>query len=85
MAEGVGSVANAASARRALRKNGAVVRVKTLEDGVAAVNTLAAEHVEVLTRRAERVAREAELAAERGRLAQLADATANLGGKSALQ
>ena len=30
-----------ASARRALRRNGAVVRVKTLEDGVAAVNALA--------------------------------------------
>ncbi len=58
VAEGVGSVANAASARRALRNNGAVVRVKTLEDGVAAVNTLAAEHVEVLTRRADRVARD---------------------------
>lgn len=57
VAEGVGSVANPASARRALRKNGAVVRVKTLEDGVAAVNTVAAEHVEILTRRADRVAR----------------------------
>ena len=51
-------MANPAAARRALRKNGAVVRVKTLEDGVAAVNTLAAEHVEVLTRRADRVARD---------------------------
>ena len=58
MADGIASVANPASARRALKKSGAIVRVKTLEDGVAALNTLAAEHVEILTRRADRVARD---------------------------
>jgi histidinol dehydrogenase len=56
--EGVTSVANTATTRRALARHAAIVRVKDLAEGVAAVNTLAAEHVEVLTRRAGRVARD---------------------------
>ncbi|HSD26195.1 MAG TPA: histidinol dehydrogenase [Vicinamibacteria bacterium] len=55
--EGARSVANVARARRAIRRHGAVVLVKTLEEGVAAVNALAAEHVEVATRNAAKVAR----------------------------
>jgi histidinol dehydrogenase len=55
--EGLPSVANVAAARRALARHGAVVSVRDLEEGVAAVNALAPEHVEVVTRRAERVAR----------------------------
>jgi histidinol dehydrogenase len=58
VAEGVSSVANLKATRRALSRHAAVVTVKSLDDGVAAVNTLAAEHVEILTRRAERVARD---------------------------
>jgi histidinol dehydrogenase len=57
VAEGVRTVANPSTARRALVRHGAVVLVKTVEDGVAAVNALAPEHVEVITRRAERIAR----------------------------
>jgi len=57
VAEGVGAVANVSAARRALRRNAAVVLVGTLAEGVAAVNALAPEHVEVMTRRAESVAR----------------------------
>jgi histidinol dehydrogenase len=54
---GVGSVANAASARQALRRHGAVVKVKDLAEGVAAVNALAPEHAEIITARAEVVSR----------------------------
>jgi histidinol dehydrogenase len=54
--EGVRSVANAASARRALARFGAVVRVDDLEDGVAALNALAPEHAQVMTRGAARLA-----------------------------
>jgi histidinol dehydrogenase len=57
VADGVAFVANAARARRALARNGAVVRVRSLAEGVAAVNALAPEHVEVMTRGATRVAR----------------------------
>ncbi len=57
LGEGVASVANASSARRALARNGAVLLVKDLAEGVAAVNALAPEHVEVMTRGASRVAR----------------------------
>jgi histidinol dehydrogenase len=53
---GAGSVANAASARRALARFSAVVRVRDLEEGVAAVNALAPEHAEVLARGARRLA-----------------------------
>jgi histidinol dehydrogenase len=56
-ADGASFVANAAKARRALARNAAVVLVKDVEEGVAAVNALAPEHVEVLTRAASRVAR----------------------------
>jgi histidinol dehydrogenase len=58
VAEGVSTVANPSAARRALARHGAVVLVEDVQDGVAAVNALAPEHVEVMTRRPERVARE---------------------------
>jgi histidinol dehydrogenase len=54
---GLRSVANRRQAARALRRNGAIVRVRDLEEGVAAVNALAPEHAEVLTRGAATVAR----------------------------
>ena len=57
VADGVSFVANAARARRALARNAAVVLVKGLDEGVAAVNALAPEHVEVLTKGAAKVAR----------------------------
>jgi histidinol dehydrogenase len=57
LADGVGTVANAAKARRALARYAAIVLVKDLEEGVAAVNALAPEHVEVMTKGASRVAR----------------------------
>jgi histidinol dehydrogenase len=56
VALGTGSVANAASARRALRRFGAIVRVEDLEQGVRAVNALAPEHAEVMTRGARALA-----------------------------
>jgi histidinol dehydrogenase len=55
--EGVASVANAAAARRVLLAKGAILLVKNLAQGVAVVNDLAPEHVEVMTRRASDVAR----------------------------
>ena len=55
--EGLGSVANTARARQAVRRHGAVVVVRDLAEGVAAVNALAPEHVEVVTRNASGVAR----------------------------
>ncbi len=57
VALGTPSVANAARTRRALARNAAVLRVRDLEQGVAAVNELAPEHVEVMTRGAARLAR----------------------------
>jgi len=57
VADGVGFVANSARARRALARHSAVCLVADLEAGVAAVNALAPEHVEVMTRSASRVAR----------------------------
>ncbi len=57
VALGLPSVANAAAARRALRRHGAIVAVGTVADGVAAVNALAPEHVEVMTARADAVSR----------------------------
>ncbi len=57
VALGLPSVANAARARRAVARNGAAVLVRDLEEGLAAVNALAPEHVEVITRRAAQVAR----------------------------
>ena len=56
-AEGLRSVANRRSAARALRRNGAVVIVRDLAEGLAVVNALAAEHVEVMCRGASAVAR----------------------------
>ena len=57
VAEGLRSVANVAQARRAIARNAAVVLVRDLDEGVAAVNELAAEHVEVMARGASRLAR----------------------------
>jgi histidinol dehydrogenase len=54
---GRGSVANPASTRRALARHAAVVVVRDLDAGVAAVNRLAPEHASVTTRGASRVAR----------------------------
>ncbi len=57
VALGLTGVANSGAARRALALQGAIVRVESLEDGVAAVNALAPEHAEVMTRGADKVAR----------------------------
>ncbi len=57
VADGIASVANVSAARRALRRNGAIVLVADLEEGVAAVNAFAPEHAEVMTRGAERIGR----------------------------
>jgi histidinol dehydrogenase len=57
VAEGAFTVANVRAARRALARNAAVVFVRDLEEGVAAVNGLAPEHVEVMTRGTEALAR----------------------------
>ena len=56
MAAGLGSVSNAAAARRALGRNGAVVLVRGLDEGIAAVNELAPEHAQLMTRRAAELA-----------------------------
>jgi histidinol dehydrogenase len=56
VAAGTASVANATAARRALARHGAIVLVADLAEGVAAVNTLAPEHAEVMTVAAEAVA-----------------------------
>jgi histidinol dehydrogenase len=57
VADGVRFVANAARARHALARHAAVVLVRDVEEGLVAVNALAPEHVEVMTRDAGRVAR----------------------------
>jgi histidinol dehydrogenase len=57
VALGLPSVANAAAARRALRRNGAVVLVRGADEAVAAVNELAPEHAQVMTRGASALAR----------------------------
>jgi histidinol dehydrogenase len=57
-AEGLGAVANAESAERALKHNGAIVLVDDLRQGVVAMNALAAEHAEVMTRGAAALAKE---------------------------
>jgi len=54
---GRGTVANPRATRRALGRRGAVVLVRDLDQGVAAVNALAPEHAEVMTRGAAGVAR----------------------------
>jgi histidinol dehydrogenase len=56
VALGVGSVANRAHARRALAGHGAIVTVDNMDEGLAAMNELAPEHAEVMTRGAEKVA-----------------------------
>jgi histidinol dehydrogenase len=58
VAEGLGSVANRASTRRALARHGAVVLVRDVAAGVEVVNRLAPEHASVVTYGAARVARE---------------------------
>ena len=58
VATGLPSAANVASTRRALRRHAAVVLVRDVDEGIRAVNALAPEHVEVMTRRAEAVARQ---------------------------
>ena len=55
--EGLPSVANAAAARKALRRWGRIVLVESLHDGVTAVNALAPEHAELHCRRARSLAR----------------------------
>jgi histidinol dehydrogenase len=55
--EGLPAVANVASARRALRRRGAVVLVRDVDEGTLAVNALAPEHAQVMTRAASAVAR----------------------------
>ncbi len=57
VAAGLPAVANRAATLRALNGQGAVVLVRDTEEGVAAVNAIAPEHVEVMTRRAGSVAR----------------------------
>jgi histidinol dehydrogenase len=60
---GLGDVANGPPARRALSRNGAIVMVRDLGEGVAAVSALAPEHVEVMTKRAGVLARRITAAA----------------------
>jgi histidinol dehydrogenase len=57
VAEGVRSVANRDVARRALARQGAIVRVADLAEGVAALSEIAPEHAEILCRSAARHAR----------------------------
>ena len=57
VAEGLPSIANRRAAARALGVNGAAVVVADLAEGIALVNALAAEHVEVQCRRAAAIAR----------------------------
>jgi histidinol dehydrogenase len=57
VAEGLPSAANPAATRRALGRHGAIVLVRDVTEGVAAVNVLAPEHVEVMVRGAVAVAR----------------------------
>jgi histidinol dehydrogenase len=56
VAAGVSSVANPGKARRALARHGACVIVRDLAEGVAAVNALASEHVEVMAKAASTLA-----------------------------
>jgi histidinol dehydrogenase len=55
--EGLRSAANAGRTRRALERYGAIVLVRDLRQGRDAVNALAPEHVEVMTRDAAAVAK----------------------------
>jgi len=56
VARGLPAVSNAPAARRALGRNGAVVLVRDLDEGVSAVNELAPEHVELIARGAAELA-----------------------------
>ena len=56
VAQGVSSVANRAAARRALARHAAIVMVGSVSEGLEALNELAPEHAEVMTRAAESVA-----------------------------
>ena len=56
VAQGVSSVANRTAARRALARHGAIVLVKSLDEGVEALNVLAPEHAEVMTEEAGAIA-----------------------------
>jgi histidinol dehydrogenase len=56
VAEGLPSVANVAAARRAVARHGAVVHVHDLEQGLAVVNALAPEHVQLIVRQASALA-----------------------------
>ena len=56
VAQGVSSVANRTAARRALARHGAIVLVKSLDEGVEALNVLAPEHAEVMTQAAGAIA-----------------------------
>jgi len=55
--QGIRAVANPGAARRALRRRGALVLVRDLDQGVAAVNALAPEHALVIARSARSLAR----------------------------
>jgi histidinol dehydrogenase len=57
VAQGLARVANRAAATRALRRNGALVLVRDLEQGIEALNAFAPEHAEIMTRGAAGVAR----------------------------
>ena len=56
VAQGVNSVANRTAARRALDRHGAIVIARGIEEGIEAVNALAAEHAEVMVRKPDAVA-----------------------------
>jgi histidinol dehydrogenase len=49
-------VANRTAARRALARHGAIVIVESVDEGIEALNVLAPEHAEVMTRGAEKAA-----------------------------
>jgi histidinol dehydrogenase len=55
--EGARTIANVATARRAMARQGAIVLVRDLDQAVLACNVLAPEHAEVMTRDADAVAR----------------------------
>jgi histidinol dehydrogenase len=53
---GMTEVANRKSTARALKRNGAIVLVRDIEQGLEAMNAFAPEHAEVMTRHADAVA-----------------------------
>jgi histidinol dehydrogenase len=58
VALGVGSVANRTATQRALRTRSAVLLVRDTGEAIAAVNGLAPEHAQIMTRGAARIARQ---------------------------